>query len=256
MAKNKLARFRENLTFAYLHQPSFDSVWRASFPLRGLWGERQFKNLHPITLELGCGRGEYTVAMAQETPEQNFIGMDIKGARLWVGARAVKDLALTNVAFVRARIETLTAFFAPNEIAHLWLTFPDPQLKERRAKKRLTSEQFLQLYARILAPNGRIHLKTDSLELYAYTQQEVKRIGGTIHFASENIDNILDQFSLLRISTYYERYFREQGKTICYLEFSLPKHWFQNSLAKINESPAMFWMGDESKDQEESQEER
>lgn len=250
MAKNKLARFRENLTFSYLHQPSFDSVWRSPYSMRGHWLERQFLNQNPITLELGCGRGEYTVALAQASPEQNFIGMDIKGARLWVGASAVKEQGLTNVAFVRARIETLTSFFAAGEIAHLWLTFPDPQLKERRAKKRLTSERFLALYARILAPTGIIHLKTDSRELYEFTLQEVRRIGGCVHYATADIDNILEQFPLLRISTYYERYFRERGKSICYLEFSLPEVWQRSAMSTLEQSPCEFWLGEANKEGE------
>ena len=248
MAKNKLARFRENLTFPYLHQPTFDSVWRAPYPLQGQWAAQQFSNQNPITLELGCGRGEYTVALAQAAPEQNYIGMDIKGARLWVGARAVKEQGLTNVAFVRARIETLTSFFAPNAIAHLWLTFPDPQLKERRAKKRLTGERFLELYSRILAPSGVIHLKTDSRELYDFTLNEVATIGGRVLYAADNIDNILEQFPLLRISTYYERYFRERGKTICYLEFGLPEHWKAIGESEVWQSPCEFWLGETHKD--------
>jgi len=242
MAKNKLTRFRENLSFPYLHQPTFDSVWHAPYKLQGQWARCQFSNQNPITLELGCGRGEYTVAMAEATPEQNYIGMDIKGARLWVGACAVRELRLTNVAFVRARIETLISFFAPKEIAHLWLTFPDPQLKERRAKKRLTSERFLELYSRILAPTGVIHLKTDSRELYDFTLNEVAAIGGKILHAADNIDNILEQFPLLRISTYYERYFRERGKTICYLEFTLPSSWGANNASNVLQTPCEFWL--------------
>lgn len=244
MAKNKLSRFRENLTFSYLHQPSFDAVWRSPYALRGRWNVAQFSNERPITLELGCGRGEYTLALAQALPEEHFIGMDIKGARLWVGACAVREQGLTNVAFVRARIETLSSFFSLGEIAHLWLTFPDPQLKERRAKKRLTSVRFLELYSRILAPAGVIHLKTDSRELYAYTLQTVQGIGGHVHFATEDIDNILEQYPLLRINTYYERYFRERGKRICYLEFSLPVRFYDTAQRFVDESPCDFWLGE------------
>ena len=170
-----------------------------------------------------------------------------------MGARAVKELGLTNVAFVRARIETLTSFFAPNEIAHLWLTFPDPQLKERRAKKRLTGERFLALYSRILAPTGIIHLKTDSRELYDFTLNEVVAIGGRILFAADNIDNILEQFPLLRISTYYERYFRERGKTICYLEFALPESWQADSASNVWQSPHEFWLGEGHKEGQEEE---
>ena len=152
MGKNKLLRFRENETFSFLYQPGFDEVWKDSFSLRGRWHVDHFSNSHPITLELGCGRGEYTVAMAAAAPQENFVGMDIKGARLWVGAKAAVAHSLSNVAFVRARIETLISFFAPGEVANLWLTFPDPQLKDRRAKKRLTNLRFLQQYARSCMP--------------------------------------------------------------------------------------------------------
>lgn len=243
MGKNKLARFRENETFDFLHQPPFDEVWAASFSLRGHWHERQFRNQNPITLELGCGRGEYSVALAAASPQENFVGMDIKGARLWVGAKGAQAAGLTNVAFVRGRIETLLSFFAPGEVAHLWLTFPDPQLKERRAKKRLTSPRFLQQYARILAPNGRIHLKTDSAELYAYTLETVQNLGGNIFYAWESIDEHLEELPVLKIPTYYERYFRERGKPITYLCFSLPPAW-QASEAAIVQTPRDFWLGE------------
>ncbi len=243
MTKNKLARFRENESFAFLHQPPFDEVWQTPFHLRGHWHERQFRNHNPITLELGCGRGEYTVALATASPQENFIGMDIKGARLWVGAKASQNAALDNVAFVRGRIETLLSFFAPSEVAHLWLTFPDPQLKERRAKKRLTSPRFLQQYARILAPDGLIHLKTDSAELYAYTLETVRELGGEICHAYPAIDDHLDELPVLRIPTYYERYFRERGKPITYLAFSLPRAWQAREAACV-QTPHDFWLGE------------
>ncbi len=243
MEKNKLLRFRENETFSFLYQPGFDEVWKDSFSLRGRWHVDHFSNSHPITLELGCGRGEYTVAMAAAAPQENFVGMDIKGARLWVGAKAAVAHSLSNVAFVRARIETLISFFAPGEVANLWLTFPDPQLKDRRAKKRLTNPRFLQQYARILAPDGRIHLKTDSAELYAYTLAEIEALGGTIHHAYESIDGVLDALPVLRIQTYYERYFRDRGKPITYLCFSLPTAW-QNAEAEYSQTPHDFWLGE------------
>lgn len=243
MAKNKLARFRDNLNYNFLYQPNFSEVWDGEFTLRGQWHNLQFHNTAPITLELGCGRGEYTIEMAKMQPAANFIGMDIKGARLWVGASTVARESLSNVAFIRGKIETLSAFFAPSEIANLWLTFPDPQLKERRAKKRLTERTFLQLYARILAPSGVIHLKTDSQELYHFTLDEIQAIGGRVLHAYDNIDNILGAFPLLQLSTYYERFFRERGKNICYLAFQLPVSW--QKLAQDKRTPRAYWLQEE-----------
>jgi len=242
MPKNKLARFRDNASFDDLHQPPFAQVWNADYYLKGQWAQAQFRNSNPITLELGCGRGEYTLAMATAAPEQNFVGMDIKGARIWVGAKAAHEQGIKNVAWVRARIETLTSFFAPCEISNLWITFPDPQLKERREKKRLTCEAFLRSYARILAPESTIHLKTDSYELFAYTRNLVQELGARIHYALDDIDSHLEHFPLLQIQTHYEQLFRNQGKKICYIAFNLPTDWFTEYKGLLL-TPQEYWKG-------------
>ncbi|PID90158.1 MAG: tRNA (guanosine(46)-N7)-methyltransferase TrmB [Bacteroidetes bacterium] len=222
MGKNKLQRFAENETFANLHQPPFQQVFREDYQLKGHWNQQAFPTPQPITLELGCGRGEYTLALAEAFPQRNFIGMDIKGARLWYGAKAAHLAQTPNVQFIRGRIETINAFFAPQEVSEIWITFPDPQLKTRREKKRLTSPLFLERYQRLLAPDGVIHLKTDSLELHQYTLSIIEQEGCTLIEAHANIDPILHERPELQIPTRYEALFREQGKPITYLAFRLP----------------------------------
>lgn len=154
MGKDKLRRFRENLTFPCFIQPAFEEAFGRDHPLKGHWHRDFFRNDRPIVLELGCGKGEYTVALAERDPQRNFIGIDIKGARMWRGAKTVTERGMTNAGFLRTRIEFIESFFAPGEVAEIWITFPDPQLKTRRAKKRLTSPLFLGRYARLLAPDG------------------------------------------------------------------------------------------------------
>ena len=174
MGKDKLRKFRENLTFACFVQPDFDEVFRHDHPLKGHWGRDFFHNDHPIVLELGCGKGEYTVALAERDPSRNYIGVDIKGARMWRGAKTATERGMRNVGFLRTRIEFITSLFAEGEVAELWITFPDPQLKSRRAKKRLTSPLFLEYYAQLLQPDGWINLKTDSQHLYGYTNEVIR----------------------------------------------------------------------------------
>ena len=173
MGKDKLRKFRENLTFSCFVQPEFDEVFRCDHPLKGHWRTDFFHNDRPIILELGCGKGEYTVALAERDPQRNYIGIDIKGARMWRGAKTATERGMANVGFLRTRIEFINSLFAEGEIDELWITFPDPQLKTRRAKKRLTSPLFLEYYARLLRPDGMINLKTDSKHLYAYTNEEI-----------------------------------------------------------------------------------
>lgn len=221
MGKNKRARFAENATFDSLLQPSFASYFQKEHPLKGQWNEQFPQPPHPITLELGCGRGEYTLALAQRNPQRNFIGMDIKGARIWYGAKKVHTEQILNVRFLRARIEFLSAFFAPEEIDQIWITFPDPQLKERREKKRLTAPYFLQMYKTLLRPQGLVHLKTDSQELYQYTLSVLQEMQADIRVSLPDIDPYLAQYPELAIKTHYEAHFREQGKPITYIRFSL-----------------------------------
>ena len=177
MGKDKLRRFRENLGFECFVQPEFDEVFRRDHPLKGNWHRDFFRNDNPIVLELGCGKGEYTVALAERDPMRNYIGIDIKGARMWRGARTATDRKMPNVGFLRTRIEFINALFAEGEVAEIWITFPDPQLKTRRARKRLTSPVYLAYYAGLLQAGGAINLKTDSKHLYAYTAEVIRRFG-------------------------------------------------------------------------------
>lgn len=188
MGKNKLQRFAENATFSTIIEPPFGDVFHNDHPLKGHWQDR-FTGVHrPITLELGCGRGEYTLALAQRFPDRNFIGVDIKGARLWYGAKMAHTQGMPNVLFLRTRIEVIGSFFAPGELQEIWITFPDPQLKSRREKKRLTALPFLERYRKMLSPTGILHLKTDSLELHEYTLRVLEEAGAKVHFAVRDID--------------------------------------------------------------------
>lgn len=227
MGKHKLARFAENLTFPNLFQVSFEYLQEHGFEWRGRWGEF-FGNSNPIVLELGCGKGEYTIALAREYPMRNYIGVDIKGARLWRGAKTSNEEQMGNVAFVRTRIELIAGFFAPGEVSEIWITFPDPQPK--KPMKRLTSERFLERYRQILAPNSAIHLKTDSQELYHYTLEEVVEPKGyPVVFATDDLygqcgDAEVEDDSLRMarsVQTFYESMFRKEGKPITYLKFIL-----------------------------------
>ena len=168
-SKNKLKRFEENKTFANVIQPSREEVLTDAFAYKGRWNELYFKNNHPIVLELGCGKGEYSVGLAKRHPEKNFIGIDIKGARFWRGAKTAIEENIANVAFLRTQIELIEKCFASGEVSEIWITFPDPQIKYKRTKHRLTNADFLARYERILAPDGYVHLKTDSEFMHGYT---------------------------------------------------------------------------------------
>lgn len=212
MGKDKLKRFKEIAEFA--------NVFELEPIHKGAWAKNYFKNDHPIVLELGCGRGEYTVNLAEQYPSKNFIGIDIKGARIWRGAKTALENKMQNVAFLRIEIESILAHFDPAEIAEIWITFPDPQPQISRERKRLTSNRFLAYYQTILQPNGIVHLKTDSDALYEYTKellqsQAIKIIADTSDLYQ---DEILDD--LLRIQTTYEKKYLSLGKNINYLKFS------------------------------------
>lgn len=221
MGKNKIGRFAENLTFRNMVQPEFDDIFHKDYKLKGHWGKEFFGNDNPIVLELGCGRGEYTVALGSADPGKNYIGIDIKGARMWRGAKTATEMGLPNVGFLRTRIEFINSFFGEGEISEIWVTFPDPQLKKGREKKRLTSPVFLAYYAKFLAPDGTIHLKTDSQELHEYTKRVIESNGLPCEVANNDIYGTGFADATLSIKTAYERRFLEEGKPITYLEFGL-----------------------------------
>lgn len=230
MGKDKLRKFRENQTFDCLLQPPFDEVFRCDNPIKGRWNSDFFRNDRPIVLELGCGKGEYTVALAERDPSRNYIGIDIKGARMWRGAKTAAERQMHNVGFVRTRIEFITSLFAPGEVSEIWITFPDPQLKARRAKKRLTSPLFLANYARLLRSDGSIHLKTDSKHLYAYTAEVIRRYGLPCAVSNPDIYGTGFADEVLSVKTAYEREFLKMGLPITYTRFSLGERrdfpWF------------------------------
>ena len=245
MGKDKLRKFRENLTFDCFIQPEFDEVFRCDHPLKGHWRSDFFHNDNPIVLELGCGKGEYTVALAERDPSRNFIGIDIKGARMWRGAKTATDRRMPNVGFLRTRIEFINGLFAEGEVDEIWITFPDPQLKSRRAKKRLTSPLFLGYYARILSPGGWINLKTDSKHLFGYTNEVVRRYGLPCEVSNADIYGTGYADEGLSVKTAYETRFLEMGLPITYTRFSL---------AGRHEFPWFDWEEDEKaeKDNEEA----
>lgn len=220
MGKNKLARFEENLTFPNLFQVSYEDLSAKPFELRGRWHADFFKNNNPIVLELGCGKGEYTVALARKYPNKNFIGIDIKGARLWRGCKTSNEEKMGNVAFIRTRIQLIEHFFAPCEVSEILVTFPDPQPK--KPNKRLTSERFLSYYKKILTPNSTIHLKTDSYELYDYTLNEVIPQGHyPVAVATDDLYRTHPDLEVCEVQTFYESMFLKEGKKITYLEFKI-----------------------------------
>jgi tRNA (guanine-N7-)-methyltransferase len=217
--KRKLARFAENETFPHLFQPKmFPPVDHA---LKGKWHSSFFKNEHPIVLELGCGRGEYTVSLAEKYPEKNFIGVDWKGARLWRGAKTSLEGKMPNVAFLRIKIQNILNFFAADEVNEIWITFPDPQPQQSRERKRLTAPRFLDLYRQMLKSGGPIHLKTDNKALYDYTLEVIKESSCRKIYSTDDLYHSDAGDEILGIQTTYEKMFLEQGSKICYVKFAL-----------------------------------
>lgn len=221
MAKNKLQRFREMKTMPNVAEYMHTDIANGPLSLRGHWSETFFKNNNPIVLELGCGKGEYTVNLARRYPEKNFIGLDVKGSRMYVGARMALDENLSNVAFLRTRIDFINSSFAENEVDEIWVTFPDPQ--PRKPRKRLTSHLFLSRYRQFLKPGGIIHLKTDSVLMHESTLDVISE--GKHHqlHASRNIyhDGLAHDAVLTEIQTTYEKRFLGEGKPITYVSFKL-----------------------------------
>ena len=228
MGKGKLAKFAEMETFKNVFQYPYSVVENVPFEMKGHWRETCFHNLQPIVLELGCGKGEYTVELARLYPKVNFIGVDIKGARMWTGARKALEEGLDNVAFLRTNIEIINRFFSQDEVQEIWLTFSDPQMKN--ARKRLTSTFFLNRYRDFLIDGGLIHLKTDSHFLFTYTQELVKVNHLALLFSTQDLyhEKGLDEDTrhILDIQTYYERMWIERGIPIKYMKFRLSREGF------------------------------
>ncbi len=221
-SKNKLKRFKENETFSNLFQPSRETLLTDQFEMKGRWHADYFKNNNPIVLELGCGKGEYTLALSERYPDKNFIGIDIKGARIWRGAKTALQEQRHNVAFIRMQIELIENVFASGEVSEIWITFPDPQIKYKRTKHRLTNQDFLHRYKNILIENGLIHLKTDSEFLHGYTIGLLQGLGYEILMAHHDIYvNTEAPKEVVEVQTFYEKQFLKQGKAITYLKFRL-----------------------------------
>lgn len=218
-SKNKLKRFRENETFGNVYQPSRELLL-AGYDLKGNWREKVFGNNNPVVLELGCGKGEYSVGLAEKFPDKNFIGIDIKGARFWRGAKTAVENNISNVAFLRTQIELIEYAFAQGEVDEIWITFPDPQIKYKRTKHRLTNQEFLDRYRKILKPAGLVHLKTDSEFMHGYTLGLLHGAGHEVLYANHHIyRNEGAPEEVTSIQTFYEQQYLEQGKPITYIQF-------------------------------------
>ncbi len=227
MGKNKLRKFAEMEQLSCVFQFPFAMVADGDCPMRGKWRELYFHNDRPLVLELGCGKGEYAVGMGLHYTEQNFIGVDIKGARMWTGAKQVAALGLSNVAFLRTDIDLIDRMFAPGEVDELWITFPDPQMK--KVNKRLTGTRFLNRYRSVLRDGGIVHLKTDSPFLYTYTREVISLnrlplLADIDDVHARAAQGLLEpqHMTLDTIRTYYEQQWMSRGLTIKYLEFRLP----------------------------------
>jgi tRNA (guanine-N7-)-methyltransferase len=210
---------KKNLRLAELE--TFSNVYQLRKDLKGKWNESVFKNCHPVTLELACGKGEYSLALAQQFPSRNFIGIDIKGARLWRGAKTALDLALPNVAFLRTYIDHLPDYFSRGEVEEIWILFPDPYREKSKARKRLTSSFFLQQYRQVLSPGATLHLKTDDEGLFHFTLETLEQWKAKILFQSDDLYSSSLPQQVLAVQTFYEKQHLEKKKTIKYLAFQL-----------------------------------
>lgn len=218
-SKNKLKRFRENETFKNVIQPTREEIAEGKFSIKGKWSE-YFGNDNPIVLELGCGKGEYTVGLAKWDKSKNYIGVDIKGARFWRGAKSAIEDSIDNVAFLRTQIELIDELFAENEVSEIWITFPDPQIKYKRTKHRLTNESFLEKYKLILKQDGVVNLKTDSEFMHGYTLGLLHGKGLEVIYANHDVyKNEGSPKEVLGIQTFYEKQYLEKGKPITYIKF-------------------------------------
>jgi tRNA (guanine-N7-)-methyltransferase len=222
-SKNKLRRFQDNEQFSNVVQPGRDVLLSGAFEHRGKWSAF-FGNENPIVLELGCGKGDYALALGRRNPDINYIGVDIKGARLWRGAKTALEEPLPNVAFLRTHISWLDKAFGPNEVSGIWITFPDPQIKFKRTKHRMTNLAFLEGYQKFLKPGGHIHLKTDSEFMHGYTLGLVHGYGHEVLYANHDIYRLGGApEEATGIQTFYEKQYLELGKAITYLVFALKR---------------------------------
>jgi len=221
-SKNKLKRFNENATFSNVFQPLREEITDETFKLKGKWNADFFKNDNPIVLELGCGKGEYSVSLGERFPEKNFIGIDIKGARFWRGAKTALENDMNNVAFIRTQIELIDLLFEENEVSEIWITFPDPQIKYKRTKHRLTNEVFLAKYKKVLKTDGVVHLKTDSEFMHGYTLGLLHGAGHEVLYANHNVyNNEGAPVEVTGIQTFYEKQYLEIDKSITYIRFKI-----------------------------------
>ncbi len=221
-SKNKLKRFGENETFDNVFQPTREDVVSGDFGMRGNWNKNFFKNSNPIVLELGCGKGEYSVGLAAKFPDKNFIGIDLKGARFWRGAKTAIETGLTNVGFVRMQIELIEKVFAENEVDEIWITFPDPQIKFQRTKHRMTNSEFLKMYKKILKPDGIMNLKTDSEFMHGYTLGLLHGEGHEVLYANHNVYvNEGSPKEVTEIQTFYENQYLAVNKAITFIRFKI-----------------------------------
>lgn len=221
MGKNKLEKWSAINDYSHVLQPPLEEIFDKDFYLKGRWKQDFFKNDHPLVLELGCGKGEYSVTLAKKYPGKNFIGIDIKGARIWKGATDSINCNLPNIAFIRSRIEFIGSFFGSEEVDEIWITFPDPQIKTRRAKKRLAGPVFLNQYRKFINPAGIIHLKTDSIELFEYTSRIIGINSLEVLHSSRDLYSWSPDNEILGIRTHYEQIFLDQGKKITYTAFRI-----------------------------------
>ncbi|GGI55890.1 tRNA (guanosine(46)-N7)-methyltransferase TrmB [Winogradskyella haliclonae] len=221
-SKNKLKRFKENETFENVFQPKREELTDGNFKNKGNWNKNVFKNDNPIVLELGCGKGEYTVGLAKRYPNKNFIGIDIKGARFWRGAKTALEENIPNAMFIRTQIELIDFAFTDNEVDEIWITFPDPQIKYKRTKHRMTNLEFLERYKKVLKPNGIMHLKTDSEFMHGYTLGLLHGAKHKVLYANHNVyKQEGSPEEVTEIQTFYERQYLEQDKPITYIRFQI-----------------------------------
>ena len=222
--KNKLAKFAESKIFPNMFQPDYEEV-KDGYEMRGKWLSDFFKNENDLVLELGCGKGEYSVGLGRKYPNRNFIGVDIKGARMWRGCKTSVDEGLHNVAFLRQKIQLIANMFAQEEVDEIWITFPDPQPKV--AKRRLTSPQYMERYAKILKPNGIINFKTDSEPLFDYTMEMIEEYGHDLIVSVKDLYNANGFDEVKSIKTHYEKLFNDQGYDINFMQFRLNNEFYK-----------------------------